>query len=453
MRNRIISSTYLVVAALLLVFYPAKSQVEMSLTTAIAKAMESSVKITNSELEVEAANVVKQKAAAYYYPQVNFDGVVMHAIDPLLEISSPGGNLPVYDGNPANLASATQFAYTPPSQIGLLQKIGVASLSASQPIYTGGKIKVGNKLADVGVAIREEQKYMAENELRLTTEQQYWQIVALQEKQKTIDGFRKLLDRLSIQVDDAYKAGLSIRNDVYKLELEQSQLKLNENKLHNGKALALMQFCNTIGEDFDSTLFLLDHLDNFEPPAVYLQVGIDYLSNLPEVRLLEKSVEVQALQSELKNADYKPTVAVGVNAFFLTQFEEQTSAVNAFGFASVSVPLTPMWMGKHDLEEQLIKEKISRNTLEDTKALLELRAAKSWTDLKEAYAEIQIMQERIEQATENLRVNQTSFDSGVVTLSELLEAKALQTEALDKMIEAKTKYKITIATYLQHVGK
>lgn len=441
---------------LLLVFIAAsfvKAQDNLSLEEAKSLAIANNVKITNSQLEIDAANEALEGAKMHYYPQVSADGFLMYAIDPLMEINSEGGDLPVYDGNPANLASASQFAFFPPSQTAFLQQLGVANLGVTQPIYTGGKIKLGNEMAALGVDIREEQKVLSEKDLLLITEQQYWQIAALQEKQQTIDDFRSLLDRLYIQVNDAYKAGLIIRNDVYKVELEQSNLDLNESKLQNGKELALRQFSNTLGIDYDSTTVLFENLDDYQAPEYYLSLGNEYITDLSEVRLLEKSVELENLQIQLKEADNKPTVAAGVNAFYMTQFEENTGGVNALGFLTVSMPLSNLWTSKHDIQQQRIKTEIAQNSLEDTKKLLELRTAKSWTDLKEAYKQIQIIEERIIQANENFRVNQTSYDSGVVTLSDLLEAKALQTQASDDLIDAKSKYKAAVAAYLIHTGR
>ncbi|GAA5219913.1 TolC family protein [Membranihabitans marinus] len=449
MRN----TSFSILAIIFMVSVSLTAQNNINLTTAKSMAIESHVSIANSQLEIDGAKISQEEAKTHYYPQVNFDGMLMHSISPLLELHSPEGNLPVYDGNPSNLANATEFAYIPASTTGLLQKVGLANLTIAQPIYTGGKIKLGNEMASLGVDIREEQKRMTENEVLLNTEQQYWQIVALQEKQKTIDEYRRLLDQLYIQVNDAYQAGLIIRNDVYKVELERSQLEINTHKLQNGKELALRQFTNTIGMPFDSTLYLQDDLENFEQPQFYVNLNQDYLTQLSEIKLLEKSAEMQNLQTKMKEAGYKPTVAAGINTFYLTQFEEESSGVNALGFASVSIPLSHIWKGKHDIQVQKIEEEIVQNTLADTRELLQLRTAKSWTDLREAYEEIKIMEGRIVQANENLRVNQSSYENGVVTLSDFLEAKALQTQALDDLIDAKTKYKVAIATYLQHIGK
>lgn len=432
----------------LLVGTSVQAQDSLSLEKAKSLAIANNIKLTNSRLEIEAAKKALEGTKIHYYPQVSADGFLMYAVDPLMEINSEGGDLPVYDGNPDNLSAATQYAYIPPSHNALLQQIGAVNLGISQPIYTGGKIKLGNKMAAVQVDIREEQKKLSEKELLLNVEQQYWQIIALQEKQKTIEDFRRLLDRLYIQVNDAYKSGLIIRNDVYKIDLELSNLDLNESKLKNGKELALRQFSNTLGFDYDSITVLIEDLDDYQPPEYYLRLDNEYITGLSEVKLLEKSIDLEKLQLQLNEAGNKPTVAAGVNAFYMTQFEESTGGVNALGFLTVNMPFSKLWTSKHEIQQQKIRTEIAQNSLEDTKKLLELRTTKSWIDLKEAYEQIQIIEKRIIQANENLKINQTSYDSGVVTLSDYLEAKALQTQASDDLIEAKSKYKAAIAAYI-----
>ncbi|TXF85680.1 TolC family protein [Neolewinella aurantiaca] len=444
----------IVVTLLILVSFSVSGQNDISLEDARKAAAETNVKLLNSKLETKSAMEVAASTKANFYPNVSFDVTLMHAVNPLMEISSPGGNLPVYDGDPANLGSASEFAYIPASTSGLLQKLGAVSLSVTQPVYAGGKIRMGEELSHMGVDVRKKQEMLFENEVLLETTRQYWQIVSLQEKEKTIERYEDLLNQLSIQVNDAYKAGLIIRNDIYKLELEQNELELNKSKLANGKHLALLQFAKTTGIPFDSSMFLVESVDGYESPEHYKLVGgEDYLNQLFEVQLLEKSIQAQELQTKLKEADYLPTVAVGLNAFYLSQFEENTGGLNVFGFLSASVPISSHWSGKHDVREMVIKEKIAQNNLEDAKKLLKLRSEKSWFDLVEAHKQIEIIEERIIAANENLKVNQSSYESSLVNLSDLLEAKALQAQALDDLIEAKTKYNVAVAAYLQYTGK
>jgi len=50
-------------------------------------------------------------------------------------------------------------------------------------------------------------------------------------------------------------------------------------------------------------------------------------------------------------------------------------------------------------------------------------------------------------------VSQTGYQSGVVTLSDLLEAQALVQETTDKLSDAKMNYRIAITSYLQVTGR
>ena len=82
----------------------------------------------------------------------------MKAINPLLKLNMEGGNLPVYDGNPAHLLTATQFAYMPGINISLLNQLAGGAVTVLQPIYAGNRIKTGNQLADINLEVKMKQK-------------------------------------------------------------------------------------------------------------------------------------------------------------------------------------------------------------------------------------------------------------------------------------------------------
>ena len=83
--------------------------------------------------------------------------------DPLVKFDMPGGNLPVYDGNPANLSTATQFAYYPGVSLSLLDKITTGAIMATQPIFAGGRIYYGNKLAQLGIDVNTSKLILSKN--------------------------------------------------------------------------------------------------------------------------------------------------------------------------------------------------------------------------------------------------------------------------------------------------
>ncbi|MCZ2394994.1 MAG: TolC family protein [Chitinophagales bacterium] len=432
----------------------AYSQTTLTLEQSKSLALKNNKAIQNSALEIEAANQIKKNAFTNYFPKVSANVLGFQAINPLIEYKMEGGNLPVYDGNPANLPTATQFAYFPGMELSMFQRSAIGVLNIAQPIYAGGRIKTGNKLAQLNVEVKEQQQKLSENEILLKTEQQYWQLISLQEKQKTLEKYELLLQDIRKQVDDAYKSGLIIKNDVLKVQIKQSELEANKNKLLNGKKLATMQFCQTIGIPYDSTFVLREVIDINQSPYQYYTDNQNALTQRTEYQLLEKSVEATQLQTKMKTGDYLPTVAVGLAGYHINMLEKGVNNyTNGLAYVSVSIPISDWWGGSHSIKEQKIKQRIAENTFEDTKGLLNLQMEKAWTDVNEAWKQIAIMKETAIQAEENLKVSKTGYESGIVTLSDLLEAQALVTETADKLTDAQTQYKLAVTTYLQVTGR
>lgn len=430
------------------------AQTHLTLEQSKLLALENNAKVKNSGMELSAAHETKKEAYSNYFPKVSATAMGMQALDPLLEIKMKGGNLPVYDGNPANLGNATQFAYMPDVNMGLFNQMALGYFNVMQPVYAGGKIKTGNQLTELNIDVKQKMLKLSENEVLLKTEQQYWQVIAIQEKQKTLDNYIQFLDKLYNQANTAYQNGVIIKNDVLKVSIKQSELQVNKTQLENAKKLSLMQLCQTIGMEYDSNIVLDDHLTYLTVPQAYFVSNEKALTNRAEYQLLEKSVEASRLESKLKKGDYMPSLGVGLTGYYLNQFENnQKGALNGVVYASLSVPISDWWGGKHKMRELKYKEKIAENTLKDSKGLLNLQMEKAWIDLNEAHKKIQLIEETLAQTTENLKVNQDSYNNGLIQLSDLLEARALKADTEDKLIEVKSQYKIVTTNYLLVTGQ
>ena len=430
------------------------SQTTLTLEQSKTLALENNKVIKAGALETEAAKQIRKNAYTNYFPKVSANVLGFQAINPLIEYKMEGGNLPVYDGNPANLSSATQFARFPGMELSMMQRSAIGILNIAQPVYAGGKITTGNELAQLNVEVKEQQQKLAENDILLKTEQQYWQVISLQKKLNTLEQYELLLQGIRKQVDDAYKSGLIIKNDVLKVQIKQSELEANKNKLLNGEKLATMQFCQTIGIAYDSTLVLQEYVGVTPNPDHYYTDNQNALTQRTEYQLSEKSVEAAKLQIKMKQGDYMPAVAVGLAGYHINMLEGGTKNYsNGMAYVSVAIPISDWWGGKHSIREHKIRQEIAQSSFENTKGLLHLQIKKTWTDLNEAWQQISIMHETKLQADENLKVSQTGYSSGVVTLSDLLEAQALVAETANKLIEAEMQYKLAVTTYLLVTGR
>ena len=415
-------------------------------------ALSNNTKTKNSRLEIEAADQTRQAARTKYYPNISAGTMSFRARASVLEGGLNGGDLPVYDGNSANLTSASQFAFFPPLSLGVLKKADIGIVTIVQPVYTGGRIKTGNKLADLGVDVSKFKGKLSNNEVLLKTEEQYWQIVSLYEKLSTIERFDKLLSNLRKQVEDAYQSGIVMKNDVLKVKLKQSELALNRSKLENGITIAKMAFAQYIGIPNETEYKIeYDLVINFQPAKLYVDNN-EALSERTEYQLLKKSVEAEKLQTRLKRGEHLPQVVVGGSGMYM-KIDEYNKSNKQFVYAAVQIPLSDWHEASHTLKEREQKEKIAKNNMAESTNLLLLQMKKAWYDLNDAHKQVMICAEAKAQAEENLKVNNDSYQNGLITLSDLLEAQAMLQQEADRLVDAKVNYRINETTYLQVTGK
>jgi len=406
-------------------------------------ALKNNAKAKNSQLSLEAAEQTKKEAFTKYFPSISAIGMGFRTNDPMMAMDLPLGAML---GNPD----------MPPIALDMLQKGKIGSVSASQPIFAGGQIINGNKLAKLGVEVAELQKKMSDDEVLLTVEQYYWQIVALEEKTKTIAEAETLLNRAHTDVKNALDAGLVNRNDLLKVELKQNELESGKLKLTNGLKLSKMVLAQFIGiapEDFDIDNSLVENV------ALTFDSSIDYQSALnrrAEYQLLNKNVEASKLQVKMETGKHLPTVAIGAGWNYYSFDKGSPFAMDRnFGmlFATVAVPLSDWWGGSHAIKKQKIQVMIAESEKRNNEELLLIQMQQLRNDVEEAAQQVQLADKTIVSALENVRLNADYYEGGTGLLTDLLDAQNALQQARDQRTEAATDFCMKLARYRQATGE
>lgn len=413
-------------------------------------AVQNNRKIKDAEFDVKSSSEIKKNAHTNYFPKISATALSLKSADYLIKGSIPSMNLPVYDGNIGNLASATQFAYTPAIPIKALDYISMASITVAQPIFAGGRIVNGNKLAKIGQKVSQEKKLLTTTEVLVKTEELYWTIIALQGKLKTLSSFDKLLNQLLSDVTVSLKAGLIQRSDLLKVQLKMNELEINRLKLKNGIDLSKRALCQQIGIAYDSTLVLVQPLTPTKLQQESSDASITIAKNRHEYQLLSKAVDAEKLQKKMVLGELLPQVSIGALGY--TNDVMNTKSSNALAFVSVSVPISDWWGGSHKLKETQFKIEQANNKLVETTELLSLQIEQAKNACTEEYFQISIAQKSVEQARENMRVTNDNYKAGVSNMSDLLEAQSAFQGAEDSLIEARCNYQIKKVKYLQSIN-
>ncbi|MFZ4572599.1 MAG: efflux RND transporter permease subunit, partial [Bacteroidales bacterium] len=410
----------------------------ISLDSCKQLALQNNRRIKDAELQIRASDQQKKEVFTNFFPKVSVTAFAMRSVDYLLKLETPTMNLPVWDGkNPAQLMNPTQFAYFPALSIGLLDYMNTAAVTVAMPVYAGGRIRRGYKLARLGEEVNVYRKEMTRDDVLARTEELFWTLQSLSEKEKTIRSYQHLLDSLYRDVSNYSSAGLAQMNDVLKVQLKQNELKTNMLKLKNGVNLTRRALCQHIGLAYDSSLVFLAPADP-QSAAVLFQDPEQLVKNRSEYHLLNKVVEVKQVQKKLAAGEYMPSLSV-VGAGFTYDLMNKTTN-NALGMVSLSVPITDWWAGSHKIKKQQIEVEQAESSLQENTELLVLQIRQAANEVEETRYQVGVSQLSVEQSIENLRISQDNYKAGVIGISDLLEAQAVAQQAMDNLIDAQCQF-------------
>ena len=442
------------------------SQTILSLEQCKELALKNNRQAIHAELSVAIAKEQKKEAFTNYFPSVNALGLGFAAnkplmsmemdmsamMQPLMDVFTPVILWAMQNGAAIDPNAFAALQNSEPQKIEMLKNGVIAGVMATQPIFAGGQIINGNRLAKVGVEIRQLQKQITENEVLLETERSFWQLVSLQEKMKTVEDSEAMLVRILSDVKAAVSAGLTTNNDLLRVELEQNRLESGKLKLENGLRLVKMVLGHKMGVSADSFIIQQPEFDTF----IALQEGnigdLGDLQNRPEYTLLEKSVEVARLQQKMEVGKNLPTIAIGAGYNSMNfDMPKEGGMKNSFGmvFANVSIPITDWWGGSHAVKRKKLELQQAENAQKENSELLLQQMQSIQNGLNEAYRQVFIARKSIQSAEQNLKISQDNYHAGVTRLADWLEAQNLLQQSHDQHTEAVTEYLVKLAEYRQ----
>lgn len=426
----------------------AKAQ-QYTLSDCINMALDNNAKIKNSKLDIQIADQMKKEAFTNFFPQISAGGTLFSANRGLLQknidLSPIGGILGQMGMDPAALG-------IPPSlPVELLKNGKMAHVTAIQPVFVGGQIVNGNKLAEIGREVSLLQFALSENDVRLKTEKYFRQIVSLQEKMKTVEESESQLASIYKDVKGAVDAGIAVPNDLLRVELEQQKVASKRLTVENGLRVSKLLLGQQMGFGITNFDIVPEDFANIESPLRHYISQEEGVERRPESRLLDKSVEAAKLEKRIAIGKQMPSIGVGASYMYHDLLDQNTDG--GVVFAKISIPLSGWWGGSHAIKRERLKEQKAINIRKENKELMAVEIEAKWSALQEAYSQILLMKKSIESSVENLSLNRDYYNAGTVSLSDLLEAQTFVQQNRDGYTEACAAYYDSLTEYLQATGR
>lgn len=416
----------------------------LSVQDCIDLALKNNIPLQNARLQTEEAQAVKDAARAEYFPTIKAQALAFDAKNPLINFGIDDIDNALIRQTLHSLISEYGYLWGYDDEISYIRNGTVANLMVTEPIYAGGRIRNGNRLAKLGIEAADLQTKIKEDEVRQQTECLYWQIVSLQEKISTLDELDMLLDTLNKDLKGAIDAGLALPNDQFKVSIKQNESRLNRKKAEDGITMLKMLLTQYIGIETDN-LILTDTLSMETSPLATCCDVSDAVSKRNETQLLDLSIKAEKLKKKMTLGEALPSLVVGGSVNYNTVFEHPKP--NAMVFAMLQVPITDWYKTSCKLKKHNIEAEMAQNQQRDLTEQMELQTKQAWFELQQSWMRIELARTSLGEAEANLKMANDYYEAGITTLSEVLEAQTLLKQSRDELTDSRIDYRINLMKY------
>ena len=455
-----------------------KAQTSLSLDSCRALALTNNKDLLISHEKINAAHYQRKAAFTNYLPNFSATGAYMRNQkefsllnnDQKAALSGLGSNLagPIGQAAAGIIATYPELAPLISSLSGSLpaaldqagnslvdalrtdtRNVYAGAITLTQPLYMGGKIRAYNKITKYAEELARQQHNGGMQEVIMSTDQAYWQVISLVNKKKLAEGYLKLLQQLDSDVEKMIAEGVATKADGLSVRVKVNEAEMTLTKVEDGLSLARMLLCQLCGLDLSSPITLADeNMENIPliPTDTHFDLSTAY-ENRPEIRSLELATQIYKQKVNVTRAEHLPSISLMGN-YMVTNPSVFNSFENKFkGMWNVGVMVQlPIWHwgeGIYKTKAAKAEARIAQYQLQDAREKIELQVNQAAFKVNEAGKKLVMASKNMEKAEENLRYATLGFREGVIATSNVLEAQTAWLSAQSEKIDAQIDVKLT----------
>ncbi len=471
----------LIAAALLLLPAAATAQPQkrfLTLEQCRSIALDSSAVLRSARLMEEKTALDRKAVITNFLPKFSAYGLYLWTSSSF-DYDFSGGALPIYKNVYGNLVPDlmkdaagnivynngipvfNQYAVIPPMTLSVdLANTFTAGISVTQPVFMGGKIVSGYRMADIGKEMAVLNSRLKADEVIVSVDEAYWMYVKTCRLLETAESFRSTVDSMYTFVENAIDVGMATSTDLLKVEVQRNNAALMLSKARNGQRLAMMNLCHILGLplttkiEVDQSGFDLDSTE-FLPETIYSES--DTVEGRADYQLLVRQAELKRRNVDFVRSDFLPQLGVVASYGYSHGLKLQDEVIlNQDGFtvmATLKVPIFAWGEGYLKVQSAKKEHEMALEELDRLAGLMELERAQNLFAVSDAALQASMTRSALESAEKNLKVCRDQYELGLETLVNVLEAQTQWSKCNCDWIEAVADYKLTCTKYLKSIGK
>ncbi len=413
-------------------------------------AMEYNKNLQVTQLDVKKALANQKEARTGYMPAIDASGSA--SLYPSMDdISIPGFHLPTADAN--GTVTGESDVYFPGLTLNTdMLQLYQAQLSMTIPIYAGGQVRYANKMADKGVDMAHHSLQLQIDDVIQTIEQAYWQIVSLESNILVAQKYVTMLDSLENQLNDMHQLGLAPKSEQLKVSVQKNDADLSLLRANNALQILKMRLCQLVGLPIETSIELSDRLDdNVQMPDV-ANAWIYACENRRDLKILESQIEIANLKRKTTSAAYLPSVGAQVSHGYIQVPNLIDGQWNTTVAAQISMPVFHWREKKHKVSSAQLEMQKTQLQYEDSRQLIQLEVQQYILNLNEGLQATLLAQKACLEAMESLDEVKASYEVGLNTTTDLLNAQAAWQKAEANRIQTLVEFELAKTAYHKSIG-
>ena len=339
-----------------------------------------------------------------------------------------------------------------------LTHVMVAQVGVVQPIYTGGRLTAAYQIAKATENMANIESENKHDDIIAAVDEAYWRVVAVNRKHGLADNYFNLLCKLESDVTELVNEGLATQSDLLKVRTKRGEAEVKRLQADNGLTLSRMALAQLCGLPLDE-VFVLDESTLGETELAGTEIdAAAAASQRKELQLLRETEQIARSNARLAAAGLQPTIVASAGYMYTNPYAENgiSSDWKGHGFFSAGVVMNiPIAHADDILRYKAAKHAANAVALqtEELQEKLTLQTTQANQRLMESQQKIALAQLTCNNAAEVLRMAQESFESGMITASELMQAQTAWLSAATDLVDAETEAKVNDTMLRKYTGK
>lgn len=324
-----------------------------------------------------------------------------------------------------------------------------------QPLFTGGKILNGYKIARLSYEIEEQNYKKTVNNIKFQVTEIFYKTLAVQEAVNLTKESYAQMERHVSQVEKLYTNGYVSKLDLLRARVGLTNLRTLMIRTENGYHLAKDGLKVLLSLDLKDEIKLDEQLQ-YEPYEITLAEATEKaLTQRPEIRLLKSTGEITQQALNIEKASFAPNLFAAVNYDYKkpVSFSEENWGTDWNVTVGFTMPIFSGLARLKKIDERKAQVKQVKYAMEQLEGGIELEVKNVYLSLKQEEEILKYQDENIAQAEEALRLADERYKNGFITNLEYMDTQLALLQARTEYLTALSNYLIARTRLIQAMGE